>query len=94
MIILPKDASHWQQQLFILDEPVTLDKAGVAARGLCLHLPQQKLQQEGTTEVEHGECRLRESRSTDSAVAKPGSNDSEIKRQNRTIRKKINVWSP
>ena len=26
MITLPEDASHWQQQLFTLEEPVTLPK--------------------------------------------------------------------
>ena len=80
MITLPKDASHWQQQLLILDELVTLDKAGVAARELCLHLPQRKVTAKGTIEVEHAECRLTKCRSPDGAVAKPG-NDSEIKRQ-------------
>ena len=55
-ITLPEDASRWPQQLFTLDEPVTLDKVGVAAREFCLHLPQQNLQQKGTIKVEHGEC--------------------------------------
>ena len=48
----------------------------------------RKLQQKGTIEVEHGECRLKKSRKSSSAVAKPGSSNSKIKRRDSTIREK------
>ena len=92
MNTLPKDASHWQQQLFTLDEPVTLpkdlfDQVWPPVSSVYT-FRNKKLQQKGTIEVEHGECRLKKSRSPDGAVAKPGSNDNEIKRRSSTIRKK------
>ena len=89
MITLPKDASHWQQQLFILDEPVTLPKDLFEQVWPLVSsvytFRNKRLQQKGTIEVEHGECRLKKSRNN---PVKPGSNDSEIKRRNSTIRKK------
>ena len=44
----------------------------------------KKLQQKGTIEVEHGECRLKKNRNN---PVNPGSNDSEIKRRNNTTQK-------
>ena len=63
MIILPKDASHWQQQLFTLDEPVTLPKDLLEQVWPLVSsvytFRNKKLQQKGTIEVEQGECRLK-----------------------------------
>ena len=89
LISLPNDASHWQQQQFTLDEPVSLPK-GLFEQVWPLvssvyTFCNKKLQQKDTLEVEHGECRLKKSRNN---PVKPGSNDSEIKRRNSTIRKK------
>jgi len=90
MIPLPKDASHWQQQLFNLDEPVTLSKDLFEQVWPLVSsvytFRNKKLQQNGTISVEHGECRLKKSRKSSSA--KPPSNDSEIKRRNSTVRQK------
>ena len=89
MITLPKDASHWQQQLFTLDEPVTLPKDLLEQVWPLVSsvytFRNKKLQQKGTIEVGHGECLLKKSRNN---PVKPGINDGEIKRRNSTIRKK------
>ena len=74
MVSLPKDASYWQQQLFSLDEPVTLPKDLFEQVWPLVSsvytFRNKRLQQRGTIEVEHGECRLKKSRK--SSMAKPG----------------------
>ena len=94
MISLPKDASHWQQQLFTLHEPVTLPKDLFEQVWPLVSsvytFRNKKLQQKGTIEVEHGECRLKKSRKSSSTTVKPGTtrHESEIKWRNSSIREK------
>ena len=82
MITLPKDASHWQQQLFTLDEPVTLPKDLFEQVWPLVSsvytFRNKRLQQKGTIEVEHGECRLKKSRRSGCSTAVTGIGDSEI----------------
>ena len=95
IISFPKDASHWQQQLFTLHEPVTLPKYLFEQVWPLVSsvytFRNKKLQQKGTIEVEHGECRLKKSRKSSSTMVRPGNtthHDSEIKRRNSSIREK------
>ena len=101
MIPLPRDASHWQRQPFTLAEPVTLLKDLFEQVWPLVNsvytFRSRRLQQRGTIEVEHGECRLRKSRNSSSTMVKPGDERTVTARLNggtAPYAKKINVWSP
>ena len=98
MNTLPKDASHWQQQLFTLDEPVTLpkdlfDQVWPPVSSVYT-FRNKKLQQKGTIEVEHGECRLKKAGHRTVLWQSQAVTTARLNGGAALYAKKINAWLP